>query len=191
MPGVPQAQSIQPIIGHGWFDAHCIRALLDAEPPGRMLDIEGPESDALVVHSGWHFIEDPLHVALVNENGRTLAAAWIVATTRGLNLTYARSHAFASQGLATLAAACALVAYSREKNPMLRASGLNVHAQYEQANHASARVALRLGLQPAQDLSFTAHLPQGARYFIGSESPWPAALEKAQTIAATRGLLEQ
>ncbi len=144
-----------------------------------MRDIEGPESDDLVLYAGWTFIEEPLHVALMGEDSRALALAWIAGTTRGLNLTYATAHMSKQNGFATLAAALALISYSEQKKTK---PDISVHAQYEQANSASARVAARLGLLSSPALNFTINACGQSRIFAGSEAPLSAVLTTAKSI---------
>lgn len=173
-------------IGEGWFGAPYVRTLLDAESPARIKDIEGPESDALIDYAGWTFIEEPLHVALLDGEAHAVAIAWIAATTRGLNLTYIVAESEAGKGLAGLAVAQGIIAYAERRVDVSSASKLTVHAQYEKENLASARVAASLGLLPNKDLTFSAGGGDGARRFIGSEAGWVTVLARAQSIAGCK-----
>jgi hypothetical protein len=157
--------------------------MLDAENPERMRDIEGPQSDELIRHAGWSFTEEPLHVALVPDRTVALAIAWIAATTRGLNLTYAVAHSAEGKGLATFLTACAVVIYGQQRTSFTRQAGLTVHAQFDQANQASANVAAHLGLVAEPALSFTVANGNGHRLFVGSEASWLSVLTKAKNVA--------
>jgi len=168
------------IIGEGWFDAPYVRALLDAESPERINDIEGPESDALIEFAGWSFIEEPLHAALLDSESKALAIAWIAATTRGLNLTYIVAESSAGKGLATRALAHAVIAYGEHRN--ISKPNLTVHAQYELENHASARVAERLGLVINSELAF--RVDETQRQFVGAEADWSDVIARAKLIVS-------
>lgn len=170
----------QIIIGKGWFDAPYIRSLLDAESPERIKDIEGPESDALIEFAGWSFIEEPLHVALLDGESKPLAIAWIAATTRGLNLTYIVAEPATGKGLATRAVAYAIVAYGEHRN--ISKPNLTVHAQYELENHASARVAERLGLVINSELAF--NVDETNRQLVGREADWGYVITRAKLIVS-------
>jgi RimJ/RimL family protein N-acetyltransferase len=170
------AKSYQIIIGEGWFDAFYVRTLLDAESPERIKDIEGPESDALLEFAGWSFIEEPLHLALVDNESKPLALTWIAATTRGLNLTYIVAESSAGKGLATRVLAHAILAYGERRN--ISNPHLTVHAQYEHDNYASARVAEKLGLEINSELEF--RVDATGRKFIGREAAWSKALARAK-----------
>lgn len=172
-------KSYQIIIGEGWFDAPYIRTLLDAESPERIKDIEGPESDALLEFAGWSFIEEPLHLALVDNESKPLAIAWIAATTRGLNLTYIAAKSAAGNGLATRAIAHAVLAYGERRN--ISKLHLTVHAQYEQENHASSRVAEKLGLEINPELSFK--FDETKRQFVGRETKWSEVFARAKILS--------
>lgn len=172
-------KSYQIIIGDGWFDAPYIRTLLDAESPERIKDIEGPESDALLEFAGWSFIEEPLHLALVDSESKPLAIAWIAATTRGLNLTYIAAKSAAGNGLATRVLAHAVLAYSERRN--ISKPHLTVHVQYEQENHASARVAEKLGLEINSELAF--RVDKTMRQFIGREARWSEVFARAKMLS--------
>jgi hypothetical protein len=172
------------ITGTGWFDAPYIRTMLDAENPERMRDIEGPESDELVERAGLSFTEEPLHAALVYNGSKTLAVAWITATNRGLNLTYATSHSAQRRGLATLAAACAVLAYGEQRISSSIKTALTVHAQYDQFNRASACIAHHLGFTAEPSLSFNVTINGQHRTFVGSEAPWLSVVSMAKVIRA-------
>ncbi len=172
-------KSYQIIIGEGWFDAPYIRTLLDTESPERKKDIEGPESDALLEFVCWSFIEEPLHIALVNSESKPLALAWVTATTRGLNLTYLAAESVAGNGLATRALAHAILAYSECRN--ISNPNLTVHAQYEQENYASSRVAEKLGLEFNSELAFRVDKPW--RQFVGREAAWSDVLLRARILS--------
>lgn len=174
--------SFSIVVGEGWFDAPYVRALLDAELPERIKDIEGPESDALIHYAGWSFIEEPLHVALLDDGLRPLALAWIAATTRGLNLTYIVAAFAEGKGLATYAVANAIVVYGERRAYQASKRELTVHAQYEQINKGSSRVAARLGLLPADELGFDVNENGEVRYFSGSEASWNHVLKQAGSI---------
>ncbi len=179
-------KSLRVVISDGWFDAPYIRALLDAESPERIKDIEGPDSDALIDYAGWSFIEEPLHAALLDGESHTLALAWIAATTRGLNLTYIVAESAAGKGLAAMAVAQAVMAYGERRVDRLSKPRLSVHAQYERANQASARVAARLGLLPTPQLAFEVSKNGVIRYFEGSEAAWSTVFNQAITIATKK-----
>lgn len=170
--------------GIGWFDAPYVRAMLDAESPERMRDIEGPQSDELILHAGWSFTEEPLHVALVPDLAAALAVAWIAATTRGLNLTYAVAHSAEGKGLATFLTAYAVVIYSQQRASSASQAGLTVHAQFDRANEASANVAAHLGFVTEPSLSFTVANGNGCRLFVGSEASWLSVLTKAKNVVS-------
>jgi hypothetical protein len=165
----------------GWFDAPYIRAMLDTESADRLRDIEGPQSDELVDRSGWSFAEEPLHVALVDPSDKAVAAAWIAATTRGLNLTYVVAHCAQHRGLATWVTAWAVLVYAKRGCPDRPLDTLTAHAQYDATNQASAGVAHRLGLLPEPLLAFTVG-SNPVRQFIGSEAPWSRVLAQAQQL---------
>lgn len=175
-------KSTEVIIGEGWFDAPYIRKLLDAESPARIKDIEGPESDALIEYAGWSFIEEPLHVTLLDNKSQPLAIAWIAATTRGLNLTYIVAEFATGNRLAAIAIAHAVMAYSERRIKRLSIANLTVHAQYERVNVASARVAAHLGLSATNQLAFDISEQGVVRYFEGREAAWSDVLAQAKLI---------
>lgn len=168
-------------LGAGWLDAPEVRAMFDAEAPERWRDIDGPESDELVQRGGWSFTEAPVFIALWDEAERVVAVAWIAATTRGLNLTYATASRVRGMGLAVAAVSVCILSYAHRADKVLQ-SGLTVHAQFDQANAASEAVAAKLGLLPQADLGFDAHWQGCLRHFKGSEALFSVACERAQAL---------
>lgn len=165
----------------GFFSDPISQEFLQREHVGiRLRDIVGEDINSVLAAMPWQFTGIASCVMALDdedsEDARVCALAWATPTNytgAGLNLTYAVARGYQGRGLArdlSVLAVRSALQYQPD------ATGVRVHAQWDEDNIASARVATALGLRPAKSLAITVPLQavggavsaQRSRTYIGA-----------------------
>lgn len=159
-------------------------------------DICGRNLRKVVPRTGWYGKDELVLARCTSEEG-VLAAGWAMGIgwrdsgEPGVNLSYAVVPEARGRGLATLAAAAALLTFY----DMFTLSRSPVNAQADQQNAASVSVARKLGLQPTPMRDF--EVPELGRRYVGFGGPAEVIIERCQRIlldadeASTRRLARE
>lgn len=181
------------IVSVGWPDRGLLESFFSLHP-GRYEDLVSSEISQVLPQLSWRFLDAPLCITLVNEEGLVCATGWATMTNfgscGGVNLSYAVAPEAEGRGLARYATAMALLCLEQMSggvDPLTE-----VHAQCLAGNAAGHAVARALGLRtdPRLDITCRVRTRTGAqeRDYRGSCASWGDVRERVHALAAAAPL---